>query len=1018
MIWLCALPIAASADPISTSPRFFFAGNVNYTVTAGTLRTAANNTNACAVGNASSATLTGVPGDATVTAAYLYWAGSGATADNSVTFNGTGVSASRTFSENFSLGALSLDFFSGFADVTGLVSGNGIYTFQDLSVTNTDQGANAPYCTRSAVLSGWGLFVVYTRSAEPLRVINVYDGFQQFRGSQIQVTPSNFVIPPSPIDGKIAILTWEGDVENSTANNGVNENLIFDGESTAPIALTDGLNPLNNQFNSTVNINSNNNSYGVDFDVYDISSRLIAGDSSASTTYASGGDLVLLSMQAVSTTNVAVVDLALSKSFPAGTFSSAANASYQLDVSNLGPSDETNALTLTDTLPTGLSFISASSADAAWSCSGSTTVTCSHPGPIASGSALASLTITTSVSNAVSAPVTNSASVTSASFDPDTSNNTASHTASTVVDPDLSSSAKSVQDLNGGALLVGDTVRYRIVLTETAGAAADGLTLTDALDSALTGLVVVNDGGGVDGSTTTTLSISNLSVPANGSTTVVFDADVAAGAPAGTVIANTATIDKPGFGISVSVVAPDITVGNPVVPTSGIKPLYLGDAAGSANNPTLPMPLTRVPLTAAASPERIRIRRQDNDRIWRLTPVLASNLGLDTDPIPVRLYLRRNNATNTRNIRLTLSHGTTGTLIGCVDQSIATGGTTGLSNSITRAFDFSIVQTDSSCNPTTPTPLSIPAGSFLELQVDNDPGGGGGQAIFVYPFDVTAAAPSRLELPATTIINVDSVGWFDTAGGGSALTNVTAGQAVFLRAIVSDPFGSADITGASFEIIDSNGASASTGAMTEIASTAGTKTYEVPFTVPLTAANGSWTASVTATEGTEGTITHNGFASVTVSGGTGLRVEKALSVLSDGTSVTSPKAIPGAEVEYRITVTNDGSSNIGLDSIVIGDDLPAELVLVLDNPANPVAFVDGSPPSNLALTFSSLASTTDDIAFSNDGGSTFITPVVAADGSDATVPRINYVRINPKGTMPGNSGSAPSFQVLLRMRIP
>lgn len=179
--------ISAVADPISPTPRFSFAGNIDYTVVGATLRTEPNSGNSCAVNTSASATLGSVPPGANVVIAYLYWAGSGPNPDNSVIFNGSPVSADRQFTENFSLPGLNLDFFSGFADVTSLVSGNGSYLLSGLDVTNTDIPNNGDYCSRSAVMSGWGMIVIYELAAEPLRVINVYDGFQQFRGSQIQV---------------------------------------------------------------------------------------------------------------------------------------------------------------------------------------------------------------------------------------------------------------------------------------------------------------------------------------------------------------------------------------------------------------------------------------------------------------------------------------------------------------------------------------------------------------------------------------------------------------------------------------------------------------------------------------------------------------------------------------------------------------------------------------------------------------------------------------------------------------
>jgi len=54
-----------------------FAGNINITGTAGTLRTANDATNPCLVTNSGSMQLLGVPSGSTIVAAYLYWAGSG-----------------------------------------------------------------------------------------------------------------------------------------------------------------------------------------------------------------------------------------------------------------------------------------------------------------------------------------------------------------------------------------------------------------------------------------------------------------------------------------------------------------------------------------------------------------------------------------------------------------------------------------------------------------------------------------------------------------------------------------------------------------------------------------------------------------------------------------------------------------------------------------------------------------------------------------------------------------------------
>ncbi|MDX1696932.1 MAG: hypothetical protein R3308_01530, partial [Thiohalobacterales bacterium] len=335
-----------------------FAGDMDFTATGGSLRTQSNGGDACAVTISNSATLSGIPAGATITAAYLYWAGSGSTPDYNVTLDGVPVSADRTFTETFSSGGTDYDFFSGFEDVTAQVAArrNGTYTFANLSV-NT----GAPHCAVQAVMAGWSLLVIYEDPAEPLRVINVFDGFQFFRGSSITLSPSNFTIPATGIDGRHGILTFEGDVENSASFNGFTEALTFNG-----VALTDGMNPPNNQFNSTVNVLGSNSTYGVDLDVYDISSLLNPGDSSASSIYSSGADLVLLSMEVLSVTNTAVADLAIAKSH-SGDFTVGQNGDYTLTVSNNGPSTEIGPVTVTDTLPAGLGYVSASGAG--WSCS-------------------------------------------------------------------------------------------------------------------------------------------------------------------------------------------------------------------------------------------------------------------------------------------------------------------------------------------------------------------------------------------------------------------------------------------------------------------------------------------------------------------------------------------------------------------------------------------------------------------------------------------------------------------------
>jgi len=137
--------------------------------------------------------------------------------------------------------------------------------------------------------------------------------------------------------------------------------------------------------------------------------------------------------------------------------------------------------------------------------------------------------------------------------------------------------------------------------------------------------------------------------------------------------------------------------------------------------------------------------------------------------------------------------------------------------------------------------------------------------------------------------------------------------------------------------------------------------------------------------------------------------QKVSNIQSDPVNgTTNPKAIPGAIVSYTLNVINSGIGGSDNNTVVIADTLPPNTKLVLGSPANPIVFADGSPSSGLGFTFSGLGSTTDDIDFSNDGGSTFIVPSADVDGIDITSPNINYIRINPKGILNGDSGSGPT----------
>jgi hypothetical protein len=122
-------------------------------------------------------------------------------------------------------------------------------------------------------------------------------------------------------------------------------------------------------------------------------------------------------------------------------------------------------------------------------------------------------------------------------------------------------------------------------------------------------------------------------------------------------------------------------------------------------------------------------------------------------------------------------------------------------------------------------------------------------------------------------------------------------------------------------------------------------------------------------------------------------------------------------VEYQVITSNAGGA-ADADSIVVTDPIPANTALRVVDLAGagsgPVGFLDGAAASGLSYTFTSLASATDDVAFSNDGGATWsYVPTPAGSGCD---PAVTNLRINPKGTFAPDGGTPdPSFT--LRFRI-
>ena len=203
-------------------------------------------------------------------------------------------------------------------------------------------------------------------------------------------------------------------------------------------------------------------------------------------------------------------------------------------------------------------------------------MTCTHAGPLAASNSLPDITLTVNVAAAAAPSVTNTASVSGTLFDNVSSNDSDSDSTNVLI-PDLSTSVKSVVDLNGGDADPGDTLRYTITVNETGGVAASGVSVTDTIDALLTGFSVVSiPAGATDSSTPGTgpLNVTGINVPASGSVTVVFDTTIVGTANPGDAINNTAVVVNPADSSNNNAAAPAVIVSASSLPSSGIKNLY------------------------------------------------------------------------------------------------------------------------------------------------------------------------------------------------------------------------------------------------------------------------------------------------------------------------------------------------------------------------------------------------------------------------------------------------------------
>jgi uncharacterized repeat protein (TIGR01451 family) len=226
--------------------------------------------------------------------------------------------------------------------------------------------------------------------------------------------------------------------------------------------------------------------------------------------------------------------------------------------------------------------------------------------------------------------------------------------------------------------------------------------------------------------------------------------------------------------------------------------------------------------------------------------------------------------------------------------------------------------------------------------------------------------------------------------------------------VVSDPFGSFDISSATVTLKNPNDTTVVTdAAMTEVADSGTlTKTFEYAYSAPTSGPTGTWTVIVTAHEGTEGTISDDGTGIFNL-GLPDITLVKMVQTFSDPVhGTTNPYSIPGAVMRYTIFATNTGFGSADTDSVTLADQIPSQTDLVVSG--SPVVFIDGAVPSG--LTFDGAA----DVVY-QDASDTPISPSADGNGVD---PAVRKIIVNPKSTFLASDGAShPNFSIVFYVRV-
>lgn len=465
-------------------------------------------------------------------------------------------------------------------------------------------------------------------------------------------------------------------------------------------------------------------------------------------------------------TVVAAADLSITKT-TASTFTVGSNASYTLTARNNGPQSAAGTITVTDILPAGLTYVSATGTG--WTCSNSSgTVTCTRAGPVTSGTTLPAITLTVAVGAAAAPSVTNTATVASSTtFDPDSSGNSSSVTSAVTVPPDL-----TIAKSHTGNFTQGQTgATYTITVTNSGGSATSGLvTVTDTLPASLTS--PVGSGTGWTCNTAGQTVTCTRSDALNGGASypaITITVNVSATAPAS--VTNTASVSGGGQSNTANDTASDPTTINPVADMTVTKSHTGNFTRGSTGTYT-------ITATNSGTAATVGVVTVTDTLPAGLTPSTATGTGWTCNIVTQTVTCTRSSVLNAGASYPAIS----------ITVSVAQSAASSVTNTATvSGGGQAVTSNDSASDPTT-----IVSSADLSLtKVTSNAGSGiGTNATFTItvtnngPSDATGVAV-RDQLPAglTYVSSTPSVGTYNSGTGVWSVGNLASGVSATLQLV-------------------------------------------------------------------------------------------------------------------------------------------------------------------------------------------------------------------------------------------